>query len=102
MANKALATRQRMQFRVEPAQMPTHLKNQRRPAMALGFPAKHPTKLASAAKHATAVGSAVKTTVTPALPSAAIATPTLTPPFLCGLTSDAAQIDSHHNGNDNV
>ena len=102
MANKALATRQRMQFRVEPAQMPTHLKNQRRPAMALGFPAKHPTKLASAAKHATAVGSAVKTTVTPALPSAAIATPTLTPLSLCGLTSDAAQNDSHHNGNDNV
>ena len=102
MANKALATRQRMQFRVEPAQMHAHLKNQRRPAMAPGFPAKHPTKLASGAKHATAVGSAVKTTVTPALPSAVIATPTLTPPSLCGLTSDAAQNDSHHNGNDNV
>jgi len=104
MANKALATRQRMQFRVEPAQMPAHLKNQRRPAMAPGFPAKHPTKLASAAKHATAVASAVKTTVTSALPSTAIATPTptLTPPSLCGLTSDAAQNDSHHNGNDNV
>ena len=29
MANKALATRQRMQFRVEPAQMPARLKNQR-------------------------------------------------------------------------
>jgi len=102
MANKALATRQRMQFRVEPAQMPAHLKNQRRPAMAPGFPAKHPTKLASAAKQATAVASVVKTTVTPALPSTAIATPTLTPPSLCGLTSDAAQNDSHHNGNDNV
>ncbi len=29
MANKALATRQKMQFRVEPAQMPARLKNQR-------------------------------------------------------------------------
>ena len=29
MANKALATRQRMQFRVEPAQMPAHVKKRR-------------------------------------------------------------------------
>ncbi|MFZ6751836.1 hypothetical protein ACO0KY_00550 [Undibacterium sp. Dicai25W] len=29
MANKALATRQKMQFRVEPSQIPARLKNQR-------------------------------------------------------------------------